>query len=68
MLNDGGALANKQKFQVIGLQFISPGFDKNIVVMLGMLYFFQRRGRGCGKPSYQRDGRPHRDAYIVNCS
>ncbi len=37
MLHDGGTLANKQKFQVIGLQFISLGFDKNIVVMLGML-------------------------------
>jgi hypothetical protein len=26
--HDGRALANKQKNQVIGLQFISPGFDK----------------------------------------
>jgi hypothetical protein len=28
MLHDCGTLASKQKFQVIGLQFISPGFDK----------------------------------------
>jgi hypothetical protein len=49
MLHDGGTLANKQKFQVTGLQFISPDFNKNIVVMLGMLPFSNGEDAdGCG--------------------
>ena len=29
ILHDGGTLANKKKYQVLAIQFISPEFDKN---------------------------------------
>ena len=33
-LHDGGTLANKKKYQALALQFIAPGFKKNLVITL----------------------------------
>ncbi|KAI9346567.1 hypothetical protein BDR26DRAFT_112210 [Obelidium mucronatum] len=35
MLHDGGTLANKHKFQAIGIQFLDPQWRKNHVVSIG---------------------------------
>jgi len=36
-LHDGGTLQNKKKFQALALQFIAPGWKKNIVLTIGLI-------------------------------
>jgi len=37
LVHDGGTLTNKRTYLAIGLQFVAPGFEKNIIVCIGMV-------------------------------
>ena len=35
-LHDGGTLVSKRKYQALALQFVAPGWKKNLVVTIGL--------------------------------